>query len=266
VTPSPAAPTAAPAVAPEPRIAERRRMVTLDKRHRRRRWVAGVLVVATVIAAVWGLTRSPLLDVNDIVVTGTQTLDVDEVRDAGGLATGMPMVSVDPASVESGIGDLPQVAAVSVQRSWRDGVVTVEVTERVAVAAVEQADDLVVVDVSGFVVGRAADRAGLPLVTGVGQLDPGSVLEGDDLAAVSVAASLTPGLASNVAAIGTTAGVGVVARLADGGEVLVGDPQDLEVKVRTMQTVLAAVDLSCLAQLDVRVPGNAVLTRDPGCA
>jgi hypothetical protein len=42
-------------------------------------------------------------------------------------------------------------------------------------------------------------------------------------------------------------------------------PDELEEKVQTLQTVLAAVDLTCLAGIDVRVSNTAVVTRVEGC-
>jgi len=53
--------------------------------------------------------------------------------------------------------------------------------------------------------------------------------------------------------------------------VVLGQPADLatevlEVKLRTLRTVLATVDLNCVERIDVQVSDTAVLTRNPSCA
>jgi hypothetical protein len=53
--------------------------------------------------------------------------------------------------------------------------------------------------------------------------------------------------------------------------VVLGQPADLvpaevATKVRTLANVLATVDLSCLATIDLRVSDTAVLTRGESCA
>ena len=45
-----------------------------------------------------------------------------------------------------------------------------------------------------------------------------------------------------------------------------GPPTQLDAKVRGLRAVLDHVDLTCAAVIDVRVPGNPVLTREEGCS
>ena len=58
----------------------------------------------------------------------------------------------------------------------------------------------------------------------------------------------------------------LVARLVDGGEVRLGDASRLAAKLRSLETVLTQVDLTCLAVVDVRAPGSPVLTREEPCS
>jgi hypothetical protein len=71
------------------------------------------------------------------------------------------------------------------------------------------------------------------------------------------------------AAPGTLAsldGHDLVATLIQGGEVRFGDGRQLDAKARSLRTVLEQVDLTCLAVLDLRLPGSPVLTREEGCS
>ena len=45
-----------------------------------------------------------------------------------------------------------------------------------------------------------------------------------------------------------------------------GDARQLDAKVRSLEAVLEQVDLTCLAVLDLRLPGSPVLTREEGCS
>jgi hypothetical protein len=45
-----------------------------------------------------------------------------------------------------------------------------------------------------------------------------------------------------------------------------GGVDDVETKVRTVQTVLATVDMQCVVVIDVAVANTAVLTRGEPCA
>jgi hypothetical protein len=74
-------------------------------------------------------------------------------------------------------------------------------------------------------------------------------------------AAVVPGSISVV-----TVGEGLTATLAQGGEVRFGDTSRLTAKLRSLETVLQQVDLVCLDQLDLRAPGNPVLTRRAGCS
>jgi hypothetical protein len=61
-------------------------------------------------------------------------------------------------------------------------------------------------------------------------------------------------------------GDGLTATLTQGGEVRFGDATRLPAKLRSLATVLEQVDLVCLDHVDLRAPGNPVLTRREGCS
>jgi len=53
----------------------------------------------------------------------------------------------------------------------------------------------------------------------------------------------------------------VVGEAAAGGVILIGSIDDVDAKVLAIETILAQVDLACLAVLDVQVPTVPVITR-----
>ena len=54
--------------------------------------------------------------------------------------------------------------------------------------------------------------------------------------------------------------------LAYGTTVRFGTTGELDAKVAALETVLARVDLGCLAMIDLRAPGSPALTRYGGCS
>jgi len=261
----------------DPRIAERRRAVAADRRRGRRRRVVAAVAVVGVAAAVVGLALSPLADVNDVVVDGAARTSVDSVAAATGVRPGDPLVFVNAARAAEQVGDLPWVATAGVSLSWRTGEVLVTVDERVPVAVAGTGDDAVAVDTNGFVLGalapdeRAPDGAPLPVVAPAGPVVPGERLGEADRSLVAVAGALTPGLATQVAEVIPGAAGGVTLVLTSGAEVTLGAVPDgggerLGDQVRTLQTVLATVDLTCLASIDLAGGTTAVVARDPSCA
>lgn len=260
-------------MAADPRIAERRRQVEREHRRRLRRRVVAVLVVASMVGLGWGFVQSPLLDVEAVVPSGApDPARAEAVVRASGVRLGEPLALVDTAGVGRRVESLPWVDTVTVERSWPGGTLTVAVTARVPVAVVPLADGRwVLVDRGGRAITESPDAAGVPVLGGVSVDGPGSRLAPVDQSLVEVAAALTPGLASRVAEVGSGAGGEAELRLADGGVVVLGQPGDLAseelaIKLRTVRTVLATVDLSCVARIDVRVSDTAVLTRNPSCA
>lgn len=252
----------------DPRIVERRRGVEIDRRRRRRRLLAAMLVVMSAVGGLWWAAHSSLLDVDAIDVQGTSSVDPAVVVALSGVVVGDPLVWVDSAAAVTALESNPRVAEASVQRSWPDGRVIVQVVERVPAAAITTAsgDSVAVVDVSGQVLAVVPDAAGLPLVTGVVPGSPGERLGPVDRGVVAAAAALPPGLASQVDAVTPGDNGRIELRLADGVVVVMGGAGELDVKITTILTILATVDLQCVAVIDVAVADTAVLTRGESCA
>ncbi|HSL58271.1 MAG TPA: FtsQ-type POTRA domain-containing protein [Acidimicrobiales bacterium] len=283
----PAAPTrAVPPV--DPRLRARRIEVA---RHAGRRRLVRLLVavVATaVVAAGWGLTRSPLLDVDHVEVRGATHTGVDAVRAAAGVSAGTPLLEVDPPSVRAAVGALAWVEHVSVTRDW-PGTLRVAVRERTPVARVGTGPDGVRGDRRGRVLGPVAsgpaDADALVVIEGpdIAATAPGTVLadggDGRPATAVDRALAVAERLPATLAAA-SPLGIEAIEVGADGavsvrlgtGVARLGAHGEVDDQLAALATVLTRVDLTCLATIDVRVPSAPAVTRsapsltdDAGC-
>ncbi len=227
--------------------------------------VSGVVVAG---CSGWGATRSPLLDVDRIVVEGGTDVSAQEVRSVAGVRLGQPLTDVDEGAVARAVGGLPWVEQVQVRRRWPSGL-TIRVAERAGVAVTAaEGGRFALVDASGQVIEHVgAVPAGVVELTGLPPAGgPGTRLTAEGLATLSVAVALPPSLVARTAGVGPSAGgTGEVElRLKPEGMVRLGPPEDLARKFEAIATVLSQVDLRNLAVLDVRRPDGPVLTRREG--
>jgi cell division protein FtsQ len=250
-------------VAVDPRIAERRRSVEWERRRRRRRRLLVVLVVLALGVGAWLLTRSAVLDVDSTTVEGATNTAEQDIVTASGVAVGEPLLDVDGGSAASGIEQLPWIDTATVSRSL-DGVVTIEVTERIPVATVaDQAGGRHLVDVSGRVLGPVvADSAGLTALEGVTAGAAGETIEGAD-GALQAWAALSPGVRSRVIAVVVVPDGTLQLRLNPQGVVLWGPPTELAEKAASLATVMGQVEQRNLASIDVSDPADPRFRRNP---
>jgi cell division protein FtsQ len=252
------------AVAVHPRIRSRRIEVLRDAGRRRLRRAVVVVGVACVLLAAAAVVRSPLLDVDEVATTGGDHTTAEQVRLAAGIGRGTPMVGLDTRAAERRVEALPWVADATVTRTWPGGV-HVTIDERTAVATVPAGESRwAVVDAEGRVL-DVTDVAppGLPTLSGVaGGLGEGRSLPDASDDALTVLSALVEALPGGVAGVSTELDV----TLGYGGVVRFGSTAELDDKVVALETVLARVQLDCLAMLDLRAPGSPALTRHEGCS
>lgn len=255
----------------DPRIRARR--VEVLKRQGRRR-LRVLLVVGVVLAMAmvlwWLVERSPLLDVDQVTVSGAEKTPVVAVVQASGIDKGEPLLQVDVAAARAAIADLPWVQRVSSDRTL-GGEVRFTVTERVAVAAVPGASGWLLVDSDGRVLETTDELSGdVVVVDGARwQVAPGGWVGEGALPALDVAALLPAGLRPKVASIQVMAAEGsgdLELVLFGGGRVLLGDAGELDQKFLAALTLLVRLDIDCLDTIDVRAPSVPVLTRLAECS
>jgi cell division protein FtsQ len=139
------------------------------------------VVVLAAIGAAWLVVRvavGPLAAVRRVLVMGESPLPEAEVLAAAGIATGAPLVGLDPVAVRARLEALPLVRRAEV-RVLFPGTVRLTLARRVAVALVVAENSgrslPVLVDADGtiFAVARRAEETDLPVLSGIRLDDAG---------------------------------------------------------------------------------------------
>lgn len=243
----------------DPRIQARRDLVARAQQRRRRRWVFGVLVVATALIGAWFVTRTALLDVDQIQVAGSTHTSDDDVRAASGLLVGDQILDVDEGAIRTRLLALPWVADARVDASW-GGDVVIHIRERQPVAMFSDAEGHpVLVDDEGRVVAPAAvPDPGLVAVQGVVAGVPGEAVAGAE-GVLAVVNALTPGLRTRIETVMVAPDGQVQFKVRPSGVVNFCGTDDIVAKVRSLQTIFAQVDDTGLNTLDVCVPDKPTI-------
>lgn len=249
----------------DPRIRERRVAVRREEGRRRLRVVVGTAILAAIVGAAVAITRSPLLDLDRVEISGATHTSAADIARAGSLRTGTLLVDLDPDASARAIRTLPWVADAEVVRRW-PGSVVVTVVERAPAAAVAIDGGWALVAVDGHVLSHQPEQpSGVLVVAGVAAPGaPGTVLPPESRAAVEVAAALAPAVRDRVAVIeATPAGEVDLLLAAPKARVRLGTTDRLDAKLLAVETVLTKVSTVRLTTIDVRAPETPVLTRDP---
>lgn len=240
------------------RFAER---VAMRRRLSRRKAVWSAVGVVLASALGWLLFLSPVLalDVAQVRVEGEGTVvDPAVVLAAVGPLDGTPLPRLDTVELRRAILDVPGVRAAEVAREWPHGLV-ITVVSREPVAAVPAEDGVVLLDVEGVQVGRAAaPPAGLPVIT---------VPVGEDTrpmtAVLTVLEQLPDDLAVQVASASADTHDTVRLVLADGAQVEWGSADQTALKARVLQTLRAAPASAGAAVYDVSAPTLPITRAQP---
>lgn len=221
---------------------------------------AAVLSVLLVAAAGGGVAlKSPLFDLRDVRVVGAQRVAPEEIAELSGVVEGTNLLLLGMDEIGAAIRSNPWVADVVVRRELPSTLV-VSVEERTPVGWVAGPAGGAIVAEDGTVLAQRARRSGLALLGRVGSVpEPGTRFADHD-GAVRVAASLTPRLRREVAAIATREGR-IVLRLRSGGRVLYGRPVALGAKRSGLESLLAWVQEEGVdvEYLDLRAPGTPAI-------
>ena len=250
----------------DPRVRARRIAVRREEGRKRLKRLGVLASVAVVVVLALAITRSPVLDVDRVVVDGSVHTPADVVQRATGIARHAPMTDVDLDRARRAVLALPWIRTVSIQRQW-PSTIKVKVTERVAVAAVSAPPaGFALVDGDGRVLETSATPPpGFVLLANVAAPGPpGSTIDSSAADALTVARLLPPSLRAKVAGV-AVGGDGVTLQLGGGGVVKFGAATDVAAKLQAADTVLSEADLTDLCAVDVRVPAAPSLTRGKGC-
>lgn len=248
-------------------MVKRRQSVAREAGRRRLRiLIIGVVALASV-AAIAGLVRSPLLDVDKVQITGAEHTEVDDVLQATGLnSQGHAMISVDRFALARKVERLPWIATAEVDRKWPN-VVRVKVTERIAIGAITVEGGVALLDASGRVLDVAKEApAGVVAIIGSDKVPaPGRTVGGPILDALAILHGMSENLVKQTQAVHRLEGDPVTYEVGIQGGVTIrlGDANQIGEKLAAAEAVLA-VQHAAGTVIDVRVPRSPAVTHSDG--
>lgn len=255
------------AVTVDPRMRARRIAVLRAQGRRRLHILTALAAVALVAGLAFGISRTPLMDVDRISVGGDGARAA-EILESTGFSTGMPMLSLDLDAAERSVASLPWVRSARVWRDW-PGTVRITVEPRVPVAEVPAAAGrTVLIDAYGYAVDWApevAEPGGLThvAVPFAGQLgDIHTAADGP----LAVVAAMPDDLRAWVSAVTRDPSNGRLGlQLIGGARVVLGEQNLLDDKISAVRALLAGTELDCVTEIDVIMPDIATVTRHQPC-
>ncbi len=140
-------------IAMDTRIAQRRHLVLEEEARRRLPWLIGFFWLVTMAGLLLAVVRSPLLDIDEVRVSGARNADVTAALAASGIHLGAPLLSVDAEDLAARLGADPWVARVDVAVIWPE---TLEITvlEHQPVGWIESRNGWLRVSAAGTVIAR----------------------------------------------------------------------------------------------------------------
>ena len=224
------------------------------------------LAFAVAVASYVLLGKSALFDVERVEIYGLHRVTLAEVEERLGFGLGDPLLSVDSGEEARNLEVLPWVQAVDIERKW-DGLVTIDVTERRAVAlAMVAPHEWALIDSSGRVLtGGLSYPPDLPRLSGVHAAGiPGSYMTNDSKPLLSVLGALPTDIAHRVRSLRRDPADGEISgSLASGQEVIFGDEDRLVAKVLALVAVLSHLGDQNRSDryIDVSIPEVAAVGR-----
>lgn len=246
----------------DPRIRERRVAVRRDEGRRRLRIVVALGAVIALIGAAYGATRSPLLDVDRVLVKGAASTPAEVISRAGGLAGRPQLADVEPTEVEAALERLPWVERASVVRHW-PSTVEVAIVERIPIATLAaEGGGWALVDRTGRVLAiEETGPAELAQVIAPAAPAPGRQVHPAAHDGLAVVEALPAALSQSLETVTVAEDGSIQLGLKATPTVTFGPAEQVRPKLVALSTLLARVDLRGVKAIDVRVPTAPVLVR-----
>jgi cell division protein FtsQ len=196
--------------------------------------IAAALAVAAAAGATWLVGWSNVTALRMVHVEGAGAELAARVEQVADAPLGEPLIRVDTDAMAARVRDLPEVASVSVARSWPRAVV-VSVTRRIAAATIAAGDAWWMVDRSGVLFGKATEQPeNLPVLEAPADADTTAVRA----AGVSVLRGLPADLSDRVGAVSAESEADVRLELAGGATVRWGGPERSGRKAEVLRALL----------------------------
>ena len=252
-------------VAVDPRMKARRIAVMRAQGRRRLRVLAVVSGIVLLAAAAWGVSRTPLLDVDRITIAGTEPANRTEILENSTVSVGLPMLFLDVDEAQRSIASLPWVRSAQVWRDW-PSTVRITVDPRVPAAVVPASvGRTALIDANGYAIGWGPAPVEVPHVSVPFSGRLGDIHTSAD-GPLAVVAAMPDDLRAWVSTVTLDADndrVGLA--LVGGATVALGEPVLIDDKISALRAVLATADLECVTAIDVTMPDIATVTRHQPC-
>jgi len=222
----------------------RRRPVTKRQKHFPSpgvwRLIVAALPLLFVAVGTYFLLRSSLLNVHEVRIHGTETLDNASLVEIAGLK-GASMIDLPQEEVRARLLEVPQIKSVSIDRSWPQTVnLLIEERQPAAYWSVGGRDFLV--DAEGVVLAASAPRGRVPRITEPDTsrvMGPGDRVHPDAIALARKIYDESPRfLNQSVRELEYRAGIGVTAVFTNGMRVTFGDERSYQYKVAVLSKLL----------------------------
>ena len=252
-------------VAVDPRMKARRIAVIRAQGRRRLRVLAVVLGIVLAAAAAWGVSRTPLLDVDRITITGTDPANRAEILKSSNASVGLPMLFLDVDEMQRSVVSLPWVGSAQVWRDW-PATVRIAVEPRVPAAVVPASQGrTALIDANGYAIGWGSESTAVPHVSVPFSGRLGDIHTSAD-GPLAVVAAMPEDLRAWVSTVTLETDrdeIGLT--LVGGATVVVGEPVLVDDKISAVRALLATADLQCVTTIDVTMPDIATVTRHHPC-
>ena len=219
--------------------------------------IALVLIAGGVFAEFW-----PGFYPKQIVVAGNARIDRATILRAAAIGRHRSIWLQNISKMAARVAAIPLIGRATVRR-YPPATIAITVTERVPFAVVRRDDDEATVDDTLRVLEDAAEAGALPVfvLSGSAPFVPGTFLHSNDASTLRRAYAILDGAALAPASLSFDRYGQVEATTTDGLQLLLGEPNDLEDKVRLCAAIVSqtAARRRKPATIDVRAPETPVV-------
>jgi len=228
-----------------------------------KRWnaVEGIFFILVVLVTGYVLLRSPLFEVNRILVRGNQFLSEDKIRSVAAIGTGLNIFQADLATAASNLKTVPMIKEARVSRALPSTIV-ITVTERIPLGLLPAGGGFIEVDGEGVYLQQAGPGVpGLPVITGLSFAlpAPGQVVQAEGLKeALAVIGGLPGELVAGLSEVHVEKDGQIIMYTADGIQCRFGQAAEIQekgavlsqliVELRKQGARVKYIDLSCAGQ------------------
>jgi len=220
-----------------------------------------VVTVASVLLILWTIS-GPVLGISDVTVKGYTGDYRAEVQQSAELVAGTgSMVRLPSGDMRTALTRFPGVLDTDIERDWPWSI-TVRVTMGAPIAILSvKGGGRYLISPSGQVMGKAGNRAGLPVITVASYPQSGVLTANGQRAALRFIGWLPPDIAGRLRDLHAVGG-GLEAKLNNGLELRLGAATKLAEKAQALVAVLSQADPKALdraAYLDLSNPSRPML-------